>query len=846
MELYQKFLGMAKQLGIPQESLSTWCEEKVQQEMQIQEKKIAYEREEKAEERRLAQEKEAQQKEREEREMERQKEKEDREREERAHERQVKRELALAEEETKRQQIAMEATMRQTSAPSQPKSDDFLMKLPRMPVFNQEADCLESFLHRFEMQAQGYGWPKEKWSSALINCLSGEPLKVFYTLASEDANDYEKIKEALLKRFRLTEDGYQEKFFTAAPLKTEDFNTYLNRTTQFFNKWIQLAGIKEGDFKGLSYLILKNRIFQACNPELVAFLKERKPLSVEDLKNHAENYQSAHPHSPLSRITKEPYYAGAAQMTSKGKPEFHGRRDGSPPRGPQNRRHDNKHWDDQRAQPRKHDLNSDDRRYQPRRPDDNWLRGNLNDATTRRNLYDDRKQAKDVNLHHKRDDYGRPHDKPKCKYCSKLGHEAKDCYKLFGHPTHKACMAVEIKPNKTESQDTKSEGKKTTLVAGLSAITMSSDGRPETESIPLCVGKVNGIKCSTTRDTGCTTVGIKETLITDKDRTGNVFECITFNGDIHTYDEAKVHIATPYFTGCVRCCILKNPPTAELIIGNIIGVEDNPESSIPWTPSEQESRYRDKERKIKGRNDKENPLNPLLTPNFNHDEYMKRQQDDASLKKYFYYAKKNDGTNSKVKYNFNYGLLYREITKGSNSRRQLMVPTCYREKILANEHEANPAKHTTISSMIKRISMNYTWPGIVEDIRQVVKSCDACQKKFHERKMNKFEIGEEVLVLLPGTKWKGPFKVTAVGSDDNYDVQMGKVNKTFHIDRLKKYFSRNKLNPNVTNIQSSNESLNSTSKEGAFYYPREITHYRDRQTDSNRVSYNERQDYFVT
>ena len=164
-----------------------------------------------------------------------------------------------------------------------------------MPVFNQESDCLESFLHRFEIQAKGYRWPIEKWSSALINCLAGEPLKVFYTLTSDDANDYDKIKAALMKRFRLTEDGYHEKFCKSTPSEGEDFNTFINRTTQFFNKWLQLANVGDQDFKGLYYLILKNRIYQACNPDLVSFLKERKPLNIEELKAHPENYTSADP-----------------------------------------------------------------------------------------------------------------------------------------------------------------------------------------------------------------------------------------------------------------------------------------------------------------------------------------------------------------------------------------------------------------------------------------------------------------------------------------------------------------------------------------------------------------------
>ena len=67
---------------------------------------------------------------------------------------------------------------------------------------------MDSFLHRFEVYADSQRWSKEQWEVYLSALLKGKALEVYSRLPVKDAQDYEILKDALLKRFNLTEEGF--------------------------------------------------------------------------------------------------------------------------------------------------------------------------------------------------------------------------------------------------------------------------------------------------------------------------------------------------------------------------------------------------------------------------------------------------------------------------------------------------------------------------------------------------------------------------------------------------------------------------------------------------------------
>ena len=82
---------------------------------------------------------------------------------------------------------------------------------PMMPPFSAGED-LNAYLQRFERFARAQAWSHEDYATNLSSCLSGEALEVYSRLSPDDSLDYDKLKEALLQRFQLTEEGFRRKF----------------------------------------------------------------------------------------------------------------------------------------------------------------------------------------------------------------------------------------------------------------------------------------------------------------------------------------------------------------------------------------------------------------------------------------------------------------------------------------------------------------------------------------------------------------------------------------------------------------------------------------------------------
>ena len=72
---------------------------------------------------------------------------------------------------------------------------------PKIPYFEESKDKMDSYLSRFEKYATAN---KNVWAAYLSALLKGRALDVYDRLSTEDAADYDKLKDALLKNFDMT------------------------------------------------------------------------------------------------------------------------------------------------------------------------------------------------------------------------------------------------------------------------------------------------------------------------------------------------------------------------------------------------------------------------------------------------------------------------------------------------------------------------------------------------------------------------------------------------------------------------------------------------------------------
>ncbi|GFS18351.1 hypothetical protein ElyMa_006845100 [Elysia marginata] len=134
--------------------------------------------------------------------------------------------------------------------------NDASAKHPKLPHFQDGKDDLDIWLTRFERFAESNSWSRDKWSSSLCALLTRRALDCYGRLSSEKAQDYDKVKQALMKRYDLTEDDYRRKFRSCKPAEGESPDMFIVRILTYLDRWIALSRTEK------SYEKLKDLIVQ--------------------------------------------------------------------------------------------------------------------------------------------------------------------------------------------------------------------------------------------------------------------------------------------------------------------------------------------------------------------------------------------------------------------------------------------------------------------------------------------------------------------------------------------------------------------------------------------------------
>ena len=166
-------------------------------------------------------------------------------------------------------------------------------KAPKLPSFVDGKDDLDAYLQRFERFATTAKWEKTGWASKLSALLSGRALEVYSRLSEEAAQDYDRVKLALMKRYDLTEDGYRRKFRASKPEVDESPAQFIVRLDRYLLRWLELSNT-ERSFEGLKDLIVKDQFIGSCPKELAIHLRERAPETLVQIAKIADQYLEAH------------------------------------------------------------------------------------------------------------------------------------------------------------------------------------------------------------------------------------------------------------------------------------------------------------------------------------------------------------------------------------------------------------------------------------------------------------------------------------------------------------------------------------------------------------------------
>ena len=112
--------------------------------------------------------------------------------------------------------------------------------------------------------------------------LKGRALEVYDRLSVADANDYEKLKDALLKNFDMTERGFRKKFRNDRPERSETFIQFGSRLRSYLNKRINMAKI-ENTFEAICDFMARDQFLESCSRELYVHLKPKTFKNLDEM-----------------------------------------------------------------------------------------------------------------------------------------------------------------------------------------------------------------------------------------------------------------------------------------------------------------------------------------------------------------------------------------------------------------------------------------------------------------------------------------------------------------------------------------------------------------------------------
>ena len=644
---------------------------------------------------------------------------------------------------------------------------------PKLPAFNEGKDDMDAFLQRFERYALPQDWKKEtEWAVNLGALLTGKGLHEYSTMNAYDANNYDRLKEAVLRAYNLTEDGFRQKLRSAKPLAGETGTRFATRLANYLDRWIELSNIHKS-FDGLGDLLLREQFLNSCGKNLALFLKERKPDNIRKMAELADQYVEAR--------------EGWSGVGLSGKPS------NQKGQGTNQGNHSNQNTGTSRTfQHGKQDFKSDGQgrrvkkcfvcdksghfaRDCPQRPltAAGLQVSNNNSEPYRGNRQGNPRRSKaDESVNQNVTQYSQC-DRCVCDRCRPTHECHGNVHSSGKHSTMGlACMLVK---SDTKLDNLSAEDGLVELACGhklpvLSAACSSEDVR----KMPVTSGLIGDHRVSVLRDSGCGGVAVRKDYVAEDQLTGKTMPCLLIDGTVRKFPVARIFVDTPYFTGEVEAMYMANP-VYPLIIGNIPGARAADDPDPDWIPLESECM---KQLEVSDVDDvnlglavetrsqqkaKEKPFNDLKVPApfaeiVTPDKLRDAQKDDLTLKKVkelvstgeIKHGKK--GSTSKFILHSD-GILYREfqspVVEYGECIQQVVVPKQYRDQVMKLAHESILGGHQGPKKTADKVLAHFFWPGVQSDVTRFCHSCDVCQRTIPKGRVCKVPLGTMPLIDVP-------------------------------------------------------------------------------------------------
>ena len=590
---------------------------------------------------------------------------------------------------------------------------------PKLPLFHEDRDEIDSFLFRFEAHAQAVGWKTSDWPIIMGTLLQGNALSLYHSMCAAGSFDYKDLKTALLTKFQCSKEGFREKFRSCRPEQDESFQSFYTRLKHLFNRWIEMADIPK-EFDDLFDLLISEQILFSVNKELSVFLRERSLKKSQDIIDTAECFRLAHPGKNLSRtagtgLSAFPVDAQFNQNSNRGS------------RGGRNRRHRGRGGFNRGGQFRG-GFNQSPPQEQQSTDNKTYSRGTFRGRGGIPQRGGDSHTL--VCFGCGGEDHIQRDCQVVCKKCGLKGHSSSRCRRNTSDASANVGVEVGSVGIAVGSDDT--------------AVLCSAQGC--LSNLPVSKGQVNGIRISVLRDTGASIAGVRKDLVLPHQFLDKRQEVVSFGGQRQVFPLAEVQVSTDFYEGPLICCVIDDP-VVDLILGNVQGVAPIPGLVVGHDQSIIAAVVTRSQKKKDEAVPQSLPLHDISDV-VSVQELIGLQQNDASLSKFFDLTTSVDQS-TRFKFIIRQGVLYRLFSQDREDYSQIVVPTSLRSQVLSVAHDALLAGHCGFKKTLSRVQNRFWWPGVSADTRHFVQTCDVCQKVFPKGRVPDIPLSQMPLIDEP-------------------------------------------------------------------------------------------------
>ena len=247
------------------------------------------------------------------------------------------------------------------------------------------------------------------------------------------------------------------------------------------------------------------------------------------------------------------------------------------------------------------------------------------------------------------------------------------------------------------------------------------------------VGTVNGKEVRVLKDTGCTGVVVRRSLVSDGQMLNKPSGVTLINNYKQRCPVARINIDCPFFRGTTDALCIDDP-AHDLVIGNIEG------SKFPDITLFSSGVNRKKRSKNRRKNRKVKVADKLIRQH--RQELVLKQASDIKLKEIRRRVESGRVTKSRIfssgetKFIRRNGLIYRHFKKNGKVSLQLVIPSSLTHSVMNLAHESRKVvNHRGRKETISKVLDEFYWPGVCREVTQFCRCCATCQRTNHNIKV---------------------------------------------------------------------------------------------------------------